>query len=149
LILTIVLLGIFVGLAGCAYGFGEHVVTTALPESSGPPLDQAGRGGEIFAETCAGCHGEQGEGIEGRPAVMGDKALPRDPPDGAKARTSKFETALDVFTFIKSDMPPIAPGSLSDEQYWALVAFQLKTSGVKLGAGDLSEANAASMKLRP
>jgi mono/diheme cytochrome c family protein len=144
-----VFLTAIVGLAGCAYGFGEHVVTTPLPESSGPPLDQPGRGAEIFAESCAGCHGEQGEGIEGRPAVRGEKALPRDPPEGAKARTSKFETPLDVFTFLKSDMPPIAPGSLSDEQYWSLVAFQLKGSGVKLPPGDLTEANAATIKLHP
>ncbi len=54
-----------------------------------------------------------------------------------------------MFQFLKSDMPPIAPGSLSDEQYWAVVAFQLKESGVDYGKGDVDEKRAGSLPLRP
>jgi cytochrome c len=135
------------GHVGCSYGFGEHVVTQPLAEGNAKPLDQAGRGEEVFAESCAGCHGEAGEGIEGRPAIAGEKALPLDPPPGAKARTTQLRTAADVFAFIKSDMPPIAPGSLPDDQTWAVVAFLLKSKKIQAGKGDINEANAASIEI--
>ena len=56
---------------------------------------------------------------------------------------------MDLFQFLKSDMPAIAPGSLSDEQYWAIIAFQLKESGVEYGPGDIDEKRAGSIPLHP
>jgi hypothetical protein len=46
-------------------------------------------------------------------------------------------------------MPAIAPGSLSDEQYWAIIAFHLKESGVEHGPGDIDEKRAGSIPLHP
>lgn len=134
---------------GCSsYGFGARVSDEPPPEAAAPKT-QIERGEQLFADSCAGCHGDRGEGLEGRPAIAGKGALPLDPPEGAKSRTAQFKTALDLFQFLKSDMPPIAPGSLSDEQYFAIVAFQLKESGVDYGKGDIDEKRAASIPLRP
>jgi cytochrome c len=118
----------------------------ASPPAEAPaPPDQVTVGEQLFAGQCAGCHGENGEGTEGRPALVGEKALPVDPPAEATARKSQLRTAQDLFDFVKSDMPPMAPGSLSDEEYWAIVAFQLKANGV--GGKVVTAANAASMAL--
>jgi len=128
---------LIVFLGGCA--------STPPPTETAAPPDQLTFGEQVYAQNCSGCHGENGEGTEGRPALIGEKALPVDPPEGATARKAQLKTAQDLFDFVKSDMPPMAPGSLSDEEYWAVVAFQLKGNGV--GGKDVTAANAGSMAL--
>lgn len=123
-------------------GFG-----CASPPAEAPaPPDQITVGEQVYAGNCAGCHGDNGEGTEGRPALAGEKALPLDPPAEATSRKTQLRTAQDLFDFVKSDMPPMAPGSLSDEEYWAVVAFQLKIKGVG-GGKVVSAANAGSIAL--
>lgn len=132
--------------AGCA----AVVPATVVPYSGGPagPTDPASRGAEVYAGACAGCHGERGEGLEERPALIGDQALPVDPASGASARKVALTTAQDLFAFIKSDMPPIAPGSLDDDQYWAVVTYLVKANGVELQGQGIDPTNAGSIKLR-
>jgi S-disulfanyl-L-cysteine oxidoreductase SoxD len=118
----------------------------ASPPAEAPaPPDQLTIGEQVYASNCAGCHGENGEGTEGRPPLVGEKALPVDPPEGATSRKSQLKTAQDLFDYVKSDMPPMAPGSLSDDEYWAVVAWQLKANGV--GGKVVTAANAGSMAL--
>jgi hypothetical protein len=38
----------------------------------------------------------------------------------------------DVATFVVAAMPPKAPGSLSGEAYWAILAFDLSANGIVL-----------------
>jgi S-disulfanyl-L-cysteine oxidoreductase SoxD len=122
--------------AGCTY--------TPPPDAPiEPPRDQPSRGESLYAQSCAGCHGENGDGTEGRPPLVGPKAMPVDPPATASRRKAPLRTAKDLFAFIKSDMPPIDPGTLSDEQTWAVVAFLLKSNGVAV-TGELRAANASA-----
>lgn len=95
--------------------------------------DQVALGQTLFGEHCSKCHGASGEGKDA-PRVVGlDKgALPLDPPATAKYRKNKFTTVLDVAEFATKNMPPDAPGSLSEEQYWAILAFDLKANGIEL-----------------
>jgi S-disulfanyl-L-cysteine oxidoreductase SoxD len=132
-----------------AAGCGAVVPATVVPYSGGPegPTDPASRGEEVYAGACAGCHGERGEGSEGRPALIGDKALPVEPVPGASARKAALTTAQDLFAFIKSDMPPIAPGSLDDDQYWAVVTYLVKANGVEHQRQGIDSTNAGSIKL--
>ena len=58
-------------------------------------------------------------------------ALPLAPRPGS-ARTSQFLTVADVASFVVANMPPKAPGSLSPEEYWAILAFDLSANGVTL-----------------
>ena len=44
----------------------------------------------------------------------------------------QFNTALDVFTWVKANMPPKKAGSLPDDDYVAILAFDLKANGVTL-----------------
>ena len=116
------------------------------PPSTDPPADQPTRGLVVYVNTCAGCHGENGEGDEDKPALIGAGALPLRPPEG-RSRQAQFATAKDLFEYTKESMPQLAPGSLSDEQCWEVVSYLLKANGVSVG-GDLGPSNAASIKLQ-
>jgi len=129
-------------------------------------------GASVYRRECASCHGERGEGLGQTPPVMGASALPtyeRDPatlsnpalqnlseqqreknlPPGATLR-KPFKTAADLHGFISKQMPlpKGKAGSLSAEDYWAVLNFLLVGHGVAVPAGGVSEANAASVSLR-
>lgn len=108
----------------------------AIPEA--PVNDtfaaQAERGGALYGEYCASCHGADGRGTDGAPPVVGlaDGALPLAPPDGAELRKRSFETVGDVATFVVAEMPPGDGGALPEADYWAILAFDLKANGIEL-----------------
>jgi S-disulfanyl-L-cysteine oxidoreductase SoxD len=95
--------------------------------------EQVALGQTLYGQQCASCHGNSGEGGKA-PAVVGlDKgALPLDPPPTAKYRKTQFKTVADIATFVVKHMPANAPGSLPEEQYWAILAFDLKANGIEL-----------------
>jgi mono/diheme cytochrome c family protein len=96
--------------------------------------EQVALGQTLYGQKCAGCHGASGEGKGDVPAVVGlDKgALPLDPPPNAKYRKTQFKTVADIADFVVKNMPAKAPGSLTEEQYWAILAFDLKANGINL-----------------
>jgi cytochrome c len=96
--------------------------------------EQVALGQKLFGAKCAGCHGNSGEGSKDAPAVVGlDKgALPLAPAATAKYRKSEFKTVADIAEFVVKTMPPKAPGSLSAEEYFAILAFDLKANGIEL-----------------
>ena len=79
--------------------------------------------------------------------MIGAAALPRDPPAGAKGRTVKLGSAQDLFAYVKAEMPPLAPGSLNDEDAWAVVAHVLRENGKDWGADDLGPKNASALAI--
>jgi mono/diheme cytochrome c family protein len=95
--------------------------------------EQVSLGGQLYAANCASCHGASGEGSAGAPAVVGlaAGALPVEPRAGS-SRTSRFVTVADVATYAVATMPPAAPGGLSAEEYWAILAFDLHANGIDL-----------------
>ena len=96
--------------------------------------EQAAVGQHLYGEKCASCHGASGQGTAAAPRLVGldEGALPRDPRPDAMVRETRFETAGDVASFVVQNMPPEAPGSLSTEEYLAILAFDLKANGVAL-----------------
>jgi len=70
-----------------------------------------------------------------------------DPPSGAKHRKSQFVTVADVAEFVSTNMPGDAPGSLDAEDYFAVLAFDLKANGIDLGEQKLDAAVAASLTI--
>ncbi|NUO47695.1 MAG: c-type cytochrome [Polyangiaceae bacterium] len=122
-----------------AEGPTDTSTTSQTPTDAPPAGDtfeaQVARGQTLYGEHCASCHGKSGEGKPG-PAVVGlDKgALPLEPPAGAKARTTQFKTVYDVGDFVMKSMPPGKGGSLSADEYLAILAFDLSANGIKLDA---------------
>lgn len=105
--------------------------TTAAPQTFAA---QAALGQKLYGEKCASCHGDSGEGKKG-PAVVGiaKGALPMDPPATAKHRKQQFKTVADIADFVVKSMPADSPGSLSADEYYSILAFDLKANGIDLG----------------
>ncbi len=109
--------------------------TTPAEEGVAAPqsfAEQVALGGQVYGDRCAGCHGAAGEGAKA-PAVVGLQtgALPLEPRADSK-RDTQFVTVADVASFVVATMPPKAPGSLSAEEYWAVLAFDLSANGITL-----------------
>ena len=94
--------------------------------------EQAERGGKLYAKHCASCHGDAGQGTAKAPPVVGKDALPKDPRPTQKVRKVPFRTAKDVADFVVANMPGNKPGSLKADEYFAILAFDLKANGVAL-----------------
>jgi len=127
----------------------EPAPTVGAPAETPVPAtfaEQVDQGGKLYAEKCARCHGASGEGGKA-PAVVGlDKgALPLDPPPGRKYRKTQFKTVGDIAAFVVKNMPPDAPGSLTEEQYYAILAFDLKANGIDLGQKKLDATVASTL----
>jgi cytochrome c len=110
--------------------------------------EQYDAGKKVYTEkACVKCHGEHGEGNPKNPPVIGEKALPEAPPKTAKLRKGvTFKTAADVEAFVKAKMPLKGPGTLSDDEAFAVTAWMLSESKVALDK-KLDAENAASVNL--
>ena len=138
----------------------EATETFTYPPSTTPRItattasatfgEQAAAGQKLYAAKCASCHGANGEGGDGPRVVgIGQGALPLDPAPKAKYRKAQFHSAADVAAFVVKNMPPDAPGSLSEAEYWDILAFDLKANGVDLGAKHLDASTAPSVVIHP
>ncbi|HEX6243721.1 MAG TPA: c-type cytochrome [Polyangiales bacterium] len=108
---------------------------------------QAARGQRLYAEHCAECHGLSGQGNTA-PRLVGldEGALPLEPPASRNVRDTEFVTAGDVAEFVVANMPPGKGGSLSADEYLAILAFDLKANGVML-EGELDLERAGSLTI--
>jgi cytochrome c len=132
--------------AGC--GGASPPAQTAPGSTPATFSEQVSLGQKLYGEQCASCHGAGGEG-KAAPRVVGLKAgaLSLDPPAAAKYRKTKFKTVADVADFVVKAMPPNAPGSLGQGDYWAILAFDLKANGIDLGEKKLDPAMAATLTI--
>lgn len=129
-------------------GLAGWTVPAAAQERAAAAAEQAKQGGVLFGKHCARCHGDAGQGTNKAPAVVGAGALPLDPRPGAKVRKTQFKTAKDVADFVVANMPGDKPGSLKAEEYFAILAFDLKANGVALEQ-PVDGAGAAAITLHP
>jgi mono/diheme cytochrome c family protein len=143
-------------LAGCG-GASKTATPAPTPAPGGEPAPeppsagggsveaQVAEGGKLYGQFCASCHGDQGQG-DSAPAVVGKDALPLDPrPDSM--RKVQFRTAGDIAGWVVANMPPKGDKP-TPEQYYAILAFDLKANGVELKE-PVGPDNAASIVLHP
>lgn len=143
---------VFVALAAGACGGSDTQSSQAKsPQSSASPAtfhDQVAAGQAIYVAKCAGCHGAHGNDGKAPPVVgLKDGALPLDPPAAAKYRKTQFKTVADVADFVVKAMPPKAPGSLSPDDYWSVLAFDLSANGIDLGDKKLTPELASTLTI--
>jgi cytochrome c len=129
---TLASLFFFVGACATTSSSSAPAPSAAAPASW---ADQVAAGQTLYAQSCASCHGDSGQGGKA-PRLVGLKegALPLDPPADRTLRKGQFVTVADVATFAVANMPPKKGGSLTGDQYWAIVAFDLHANGVDLPA---------------
>lgn len=80
---------------------------------------QAERGQKVIVETCSLCHGEAMRGGGGVPSAVGPEFM----------FNWNDRTVAELFNYLKTTMPPTAPGSLSDEKYADAMAALFKHNG--------------------
>lgn len=142
------------------YGFGSPVSQaelaayfsipadgTGLPAGSGKAAD----GAKVFAESCAACHGEK---LEGNPAkgIGGDKLIGGRGSLATKTPVKTVESywpyATTLFDYIKRAMPFTAPGSLSDNDVYAVSAYILSEAKI-IKPGDVMDAKTLPKVVMP
>ena len=99
-----------------------------MPQGSGSVLE----GKSVYQQQCASCHGEQLQGGIGDRLIGGRGSLVNDDPRKAPVKTveSYWPYATTLFDYIKRAMPQTAPGSLTDDQVYALAAYILSQAGI-------------------
>ena len=108
---------------------------TNLPLGSGTATD----GAKIFAEKCALCHGDNGQGGHAARLVGGP---PKASLDGGKTIANYWPYATTLFDFIRRAMPFTQPRSLTDEEVYSLVAYLLASNKL---IGENDEINATTL----
>ena len=121
--------------------------TTSSAEKTKADKSQADEGAKLYGQHCASCHGDAGQGTNNAPPVVGKDALPLDPPATATVRKTQFHTAQDVAEFVAKNMPANKPGSLTTDQYYDILAFDLKANGVDVSNMKIDPMTAAEIKL--
>ncbi len=146
------------------WGLGREPTTTELaaidrdidPLGRGLPAGQgtAAEGAVVYAAKCAGCHGVKGEGMAPNPALVGrtpdaghNFSLKR----GAKTIGNYWPYATTVFDYVRRAMPLAAPGSLTDEETYDVVAWLLAENRIIASSDTMTAATlpAVRMPARP
>jgi hypothetical protein len=151
------------GLAACAASGPLGATNADLARAH----DNASQGAVLFAQGCAHCHGERGEGLAGASAILGPGALPEYPrdnsgpgsatptdpqqlqiqvqtrPAGAPWR-DPFRNAQSLFEFVSGHMPKTETVALKPDDYWAIVTFIISAQGGQIPQGGINAGNATS-----
>jgi mono/diheme cytochrome c family protein len=135
---ALVILGVSAGPAAEPYKLGHAATPDEIAawnidiRSDGEGLP-AGRGSVtegrvIFAETCAACHGDKGQGGVADVLVGGRGTLDTAKP--AKTIGSFWPYAPTIFDYVRRAMPFNAPQSLTSDQVYALTVYLLFLNGI-------------------
>ncbi|MET3431130.1 cytochrome c [Herbaspirillum seropedicae] len=93
-----------------------------------PGKGSVAQGQRVYAQTCAACHGDQGQGGLADALVGGRGSLATAKP--LKTIGSFWPYATTVFDFINRAMPYNAPKSLSADEVYAVTAYLLHLNGI-------------------
>jgi S-disulfanyl-L-cysteine oxidoreductase SoxD len=112
-----------------------------LPDGTNLPLGsgKATGGAKIFAEKCALCHGDNGQGGHAARLIGGP---PKASLDGGKTIANYWPYATTLFDFIRRAMPFTQPRSLTDQEVYSLVAYLLAANKL---IGENDEINATTL----
>jgi S-disulfanyl-L-cysteine oxidoreductase SoxD len=142
------------------YGLGTNVdpqdlvkYVTVQADGRGLPAGSgnATAGAKVYADTCAACHGDK---LEGNPAkgIGGDRLIGG---RGSLATVTPIKTvesywpyATTLFDYVKRAMPFSAPGTLSDNDVYAVVAFILSEAKI-IKASDTMNAETLPKVMMP
>jgi S-disulfanyl-L-cysteine oxidoreductase SoxD len=124
--------------AGEDYGVGRPATPAEIaqwdidvgPDGAGLPSGEgSARQGEIvFANRCASCHGDRGQGHPMDRLVGGAGTIPTTKP--VKTVGSYWPYATTLFDFVRRAMPFDAPQSLSPSETYAVCAYIFFLNGI-------------------
>jgi len=96
-----------------------------LPAGSGTPA----QGATIYAQKCASCHGDKGQGGVS-PRLFGGQGTLKAPAQEVLTVGSYWPYATMVFDFVRRAMPWDKPKSLTNDEVYASVAYILQLNGL-------------------
>ena len=109
----------------------SQLFTTIPPDGSGLP-DGSGTyasGKWIYEVKCMACHGDKMQGTDvGMPLLGGRGSLVTAAPK--KTVESYWPYATSVFSYVRNTMPVSAPGTLTNDEVYALMAYLLGSAGI-------------------
>jgi cytochrome c len=159
---TSVFAGFAIALSGTAIAaerpFGLGTLATAeqiagwdidvRPDGKGAPIGSgtAADGEEVYAELCAGCHGDFGEGVDRWPILAGGlgSLVTADP---VKTVGSYWPYASTVYDYVYRAMPFGEAQSLTHDETYQVVAYILNMSDVIDDEFVLSNETIGSVKM--
>lgn len=112
---------------------------TVMPDGSGlpPGSGDPAAGARVYASHCQACHGADGGGRPNDALAGGRGSLTGDAP--RKTIGSYWPYATTVFDYVRRAMPYQQPGSLSDDEVYAVTAYLLHLNGI-IGADTVLDA---------
>ena len=126
---------------GRLFGFGTAVDEAeiakvdidVMPDGRGAPPGEGGyqQGKEVYETTCAACHGADLQGVKeagGAPLIGGRGTL--DSESAKKTVESYWPYASTLFDYVRRAMPFDSPGSLTDAEVYAVVAYILAEADI-------------------
>lgn len=93
---------------------------------------QSKRGEEVSSSACAQCHGSRLNGA-GQPDQPPSPAIARAP----FLRKWAGKPVAELFVYVRTDMPPDAPGTLSEQQTVDVIAHMFAVSTIPAGDKEL------------
>jgi cytochrome c len=137
--------------------FGAPVSTADLapylaipPSGAGLPAGRgdAARGKVVYEAKCVACHGERLEGVKetGGAALVGGRGTLATPKP-VKTVESYWPFATTVFDYVKRAMPFNAPGSLTNDEIYAVTAYILASGQIIPETAMIDAASLAKVKM--
>jgi cytochrome c len=113
---------------------------TILPDGDGLPdgSGTAAEGALVYQQNCLACHGTGGKDGPNDTLVGGQGSLTTDHPQ--KTVGSYWPYATTLFDYVNRAMPYPAPGSLSNDEVYAVTAYILYLNEI-VGENDRLDAN--------
>lgn len=103
---------------------------SVMPDGSGLPAGQGSvmQGKVVYVEQCQSCHGPDGQGASADQLAGASMALTDAWPE--KTIGTYWPYATTLFDFNRRSMPMQAPGSLSNDEVYAVTAYLLYLNGI-------------------
>ncbi|HVY04394.1 MAG TPA: cytochrome c [Burkholderiales bacterium] len=130
---------------GGPYGLGRAATAEEIrawdidvrADGAGLPPGQGSvaQGTLVFAQKCAACHGNRGQGGPMDKLTGGNASLAS--PIPIKTIGSYWPYATTLFDYVRRAMPFNAPQSLSSDETYAVVAYVLHLNGIVAGDATL------------
>ena len=129
--------------SGPALNFGATPTSAELSKMFSYPADGRGlpagsgnweQGKKVYEQKCQACHGDKLQGVAGAGEALngGRGTLVNDNPKKGPVKTveSYWPYATTVFDYVKRAMPFNAPGSLTDNEVYAVTAYVLGQANI-------------------